>query len=159
MWQNKLYSILFYSILFYSILFYSILFPFNFNVNDNLKKKIIFSNEFTWHKQHYGFLHLRQFVHTNLPRAGFELRSLGQQANALPIDPTLLVPVWRVYCTEYTGFLGSGEVLIYCPFTALFLLFGSFVQLFISFNRSLIKFFHFFLRLFFQLSDLSSILK
>ena len=30
-------------------------------------------------------------VHTNLPQAGFELRSLGPQAGVLPIEPPLLV--------------------------------------------------------------------
>ena len=41
-------------------------------------------------KQQYG-LQLRKFVHTSLPRVGFELRSLGLQAGMLPIDPPLIV--------------------------------------------------------------------
>ena len=38
-------------------------------------------------------LHLRKFVHTNLPLAGFEFRSLGPQACVLPIEPPLLAYV------------------------------------------------------------------
>ena len=34
---------------------------------------------------------LRKFAHTNLPKAGFELRSLGPQAGTLPTEPPLLV--------------------------------------------------------------------
>ena len=34
---------------------------------------------------------LENFVHTNLPQVGFELKSLGRQAGVQPIEPTLLV--------------------------------------------------------------------
>ena len=34
---------------------------------------------------------VHKFFHTNLPQAGFELRSLGPQAGVLPIEPPLLV--------------------------------------------------------------------
>ena len=40
---------------------------------------------------HVLFLSLRKFVHTNLPRVGFALESLGPQAGVLPIEPPLLV--------------------------------------------------------------------
>ena len=39
----------------------------------------------------YPILKFRKFVHTNLPQAGFELKSLGLQAGMLPIVPPLLV--------------------------------------------------------------------
>ena len=54
----------------------------------------------TWHKQHYG-LHLRKFVHSNLPQAGFELGSLGSQAGMLPIELPLLVIEKTVYSKSY----------------------------------------------------------
>ena len=48
----------------------------------------------TQYMQQYG-LHLRKFVHTNLPQAGFELISLGPQASLLPNHPPLLVELGR----------------------------------------------------------------
>ena len=42
------------------------------------------------HKQQYG-LRLRQFVYTNSPLVGFELRSLGPQAGVLLIELPLVV--------------------------------------------------------------------
>ena len=44
----------------------------------------------TWSKKKCC-LHLRKFVHINLPLAGFELGSPGMQAALLPIEPPLLV--------------------------------------------------------------------
>ena len=38
----------------------------------------------------YGTL-LRKFVHTNLPRAGFEIGFLGLQTGVLAIEPPMLV--------------------------------------------------------------------
>ena len=46
----------------------------------------------TQHKQQYG-LHLRKIDHTNLPREGFELGSLGPQESMLSIEPPLLVTI------------------------------------------------------------------
>ena len=43
---------------------------------------------FNWFYDFYG-LDLRKFVHTNLPQAEFELKSLGPQASVLPIEPPL----------------------------------------------------------------------
>ena len=42
-------------------------------------------------KGEHGLLACRGKHHTNLLRAGFELRSLGSQAGMLPIEPSLLV--------------------------------------------------------------------
>ena len=54
----------------------------------------------TGHKQHYG-LHLRKFVHCNLPQVGSELGSLGSQAGMLPIELPLLVIEKTVYLKSY----------------------------------------------------------
>ena len=50
-----------------------------------------------WHT--YG-LHLRKFVHTQLPQVGFELGSLVTQASVQPIGPPLLVVevVLYIFC-------------------------------------------------------------
>ena len=57
----------------------------------------------TWRKQKFS-LFLRKFLHTNLPQAGFEFRSLGPQANVLPIEPPLLV----MLCIAFAFFLANG---------------------------------------------------
>ena len=36
-------------------------------------------------------IHLRKFVNTDLPQAGFDLKSLGLQTGVLPIEPPVLV--------------------------------------------------------------------
>ena len=53
----------------------------------------IFLNE---HKQQYSLL-FRKFAQANLPPARFELRFLGLQASALPIEPPLLVTDIQTY--------------------------------------------------------------
>ena len=52
----------------------------------------------------YG-LCLRKLIHTNLPQAGFKLRSLGPQASVLPIAPTLLV---TGFIAKSTAYLSAG---------------------------------------------------
>ena len=39
----------------------------------------------------------RKYVQTNFPRAGFKLGSLGPEAIAIPIEPTLLVPFFNYF--------------------------------------------------------------
>ena len=51
----------------------------------------------TTHNSQYGFCS-RNYIHPNLPRAGFELRFLGPQAGVLPIEPLLLVFTSKLTC-------------------------------------------------------------
>ena len=62
-----------------------------------------------------------QFVHTNLPEAGFEFGSLDPQAIVLSTEPTLLVLfslfIWRHNCKDTFTILRSKLGLFSLHFT------------------------------------------